>query len=192
MEFYLVRHGETEWNKAGRFQGQLDSDLTDLGIEQAKQLREDIKNHEFNKIYSSSSGRAYNTAKILTDEEVIKIDDLREINLGRWQGEKIEEIKEIDKELFHNYANKPSLFDHNKIDGEAIEEVRERAFNVLINLIDENKKGKFLLVTHGFTLKMLLSKIDNMPLDNLKDYPVPKNCEMIKIIYEDNMLKIIR
>ena len=62
----IVRHGETEWNKTGIQQGHLDSDLTLLGINQAKALAESLSMNKYDHLYSSDLGRAYNTAEIIS------------------------------------------------------------------------------------------------------------------------------
>ncbi len=80
-KLYITRHGETLWNTEGRMQGWNDSPLTDLGIKQAEWLRERIKDLKIDVIYSSPSGRAYNTAEIIKGNrelQVIKHDGYRE------------------------------------------------------------------------------------------------------------------
>ena len=73
MRIYFTRHGETEWNKLGIIQGQLDSALTSEGIEMGKRLREMSKDLNFDKVYSSDLGRAYDTARLICpDREIIK------------------------------------------------------------------------------------------------------------------------
>ena len=88
--FYLIRHGQTEFNKAGRMQGQIDSDLTELGREQAAASAIEIKEVDFSLCYHSPLGRTTETAQILTQHhknlELILIRDLIEIGFGDWEG----------------------------------------------------------------------------------------------------------
>ena len=82
---YLVRHGQTSWNLEGRTQGKKDSNLTSLGIKQAKKLGEYFKNIELNEIYCSPLERAYLTARIIANIKNLecKSDNrLIEMNLG--------------------------------------------------------------------------------------------------------------
>ena len=75
MNLYLVRHGETEWNRLKKFQGQQDSDLTETGVEQAKKLGKYLKkeNIVIDYLYSSPQKRAYETAELLDcNENIIK------------------------------------------------------------------------------------------------------------------------
>lgn len=82
----LVRHGETEWNKLGKFQGCTDIELSKDGINQAENLKLKL-NEEFDVIYSSPLKRAYETAKILAkDKDITILEDIREINFGEWEG----------------------------------------------------------------------------------------------------------
>lgn len=75
MKLYVVRHGETDWNKNFLMQGNTNTDLNETGISQAKEIREKLKDIDFDVCYSSPLSRAYNTAKIICDNKVnIKLD----------------------------------------------------------------------------------------------------------------------
>ena len=85
---YITRHGQTEWNVEGRFQGRADSKLTPLGESQALWLGERLKDERIDVIISSSSGRTITTSEKIRGERGIRIipnDNLREIYLGRWK-----------------------------------------------------------------------------------------------------------
>ena len=85
--FYIVRHGQTNWNILGKTQGHGNSDLTEQGIVQARELAEDITKYPIDYIYSSDLGRAIQTAEILGEKlnlEVQKTEGLREIGVGVW------------------------------------------------------------------------------------------------------------
>ena len=89
--FYIVRHGQTDWNILGKTQGHGNSDLTPQGIEQAKELSEDIGKYSIDYIFSSDLGRAMQTAQILGDKlniEVQKTEALREMGFGVWEDRK--------------------------------------------------------------------------------------------------------
>lgn len=107
--FYLVRHGETQWNQEQRLQGWLDSPLTDNGREAAAKLQQQLQLIPFVAAYCSSSGRAKETMDILTAHRQLPVyyeDNLREIFLGNWQGKRIEDIlmtNGLDYELYTKY-----------------------------------------------------------------------------------------
>ena len=91
--FYIVRHGETEWNTKKIMQGHLDSPLTENGINQAANLANELKEIEFIKVISSDLMRAYRTAKIIAVDKDIAVTStelLREINLGPFTGKKLD------------------------------------------------------------------------------------------------------
>lgn len=103
--FYIVRHGQTDWNILGKTQGHGNSDLTPQGIEQAKELSEDIGKYSIDYIFSSDLGRAMQTAQILGDKlniEVQKTEALREMGFGVWE---ILFNKRNSKRLFRYICN---------------------------------------------------------------------------------------
>ena len=91
---FLVRHGETEWNRLGKYQGCMDIDLAAEGIVQAQYISKRF-NGDFDYIYTSPLRRAVDTAEIIAAVKGIKPiieDDIREINFGEWEGLTIKEI----------------------------------------------------------------------------------------------------
>ena len=91
-ELYIIRHGETEWNRAARMQGGLDSALTELGRAQADQVAETLAgviHPDTHDLWSSPQGRALATAEPIskaTGCPVVAVDGLREIHMGDWVG----------------------------------------------------------------------------------------------------------
>lgn len=110
---YLVRHGETEWNRERRLQGQQDSPLTEKGREQAQRagllLRELIDNPEQYPVYASPLSRARDTAAIIShaldlDPDRLRIDDLlKEIKFGAWEGMTFDEIAAADPDNWRRF-----------------------------------------------------------------------------------------
>ena len=110
--FYIVRHGQTNWNILGKTQGHGNSDLTAKGIEQATELAESIVNYPIDYIYSSDLGRAVQTAQILGDKlniEVKETEALREMGFGEWEGLLIDEIKSNYASVYTTWRNEPHL-----------------------------------------------------------------------------------
>lgn len=160
MKIYLARHGQDEDNALGLLNGHRDRPLTHIGIEQAKQLAENIKNIglSFDKVYSSPLQRAYCTAEIITDtlgmNKPEKLDSLIERDFGVMTGKPIKEIESLpDSELLKTETITYFL----SPDGaENFPQLLKRADKVL----DWIKKThgpneKILLVTHGDFGKML-------------------------------------
>jgi len=157
----LIRHGETNWNKEGRFQGQIDIPLNDKGKGQASKASKYLEEIEFTKAFSSSMKRPYETAKIILNNNKIhieKIESLVEISHGLWEGKLEEEIKEIWPDMLKNWHEKPESI--TMPEGESIKQVSDRsisAWNLICNSQEENDTT--LLVAHDAVNKTLICHI---------------------------------
>ncbi|OEC00791.1 phosphoglycerate mutase [Lysinibacillus sphaericus] len=170
--FYLVRHGETVWNKEHRLQGWLDSPLSENGILHAKKLGEQLKNIPFTAAYSSTSGRAKETLHYLTAGRKLAIhyeDDLREIFLGHWQGKTVENIMAINRFDYELYTNYPAQFVATHT--ESFGEVTERAMYTLKNIAQRYPHEHILIVSHGVTIKCIINAILERGIDQLWTAP---------------------
>lgn len=188
---YLTRHGETEWNLARRLQGQLDSPLTDKGKLQAEWLRDRLKDVEFNAIYSSSSNRALDTAHIVKGHREMPIEkreELREIMMGKWEGQKVKVIEKEDPTNFFNFWNKPELFVTDS--GEDFDAVIERTYKILEE-IKANHTGNVLVVSHGIVLKSLLCAVAKKPLSELWEGPFMKQTSLTILEAREDGFEII-
>lgn len=158
LNLYITRHGETKWNTEGRLQGWMNSPLTEKGILQGQKLNQAVKMYDIQKIYSSPSERALKTAisaKGKLGVEIELMDELKEMNMGQWEGKTLEQIKEKEPENFENYWLRPHLFVKNT--GENFDEMLARTKRALDKIVQENPEGNVLIVTHGVTLKALMS-----------------------------------
>ncbi len=158
INLYITRHGETKWNTEKRLQGWLNSPLTEKGIAQGNKLQEAVKKYGIKKIYTSPSERALKTAMAAragTNIPVELMDELKEMNMGDWEGRTIEEIRIKEPENFLNYWEAPDLFVKNS--GEDFEEILTRSKKAIEKILEEEKEGNILIVTHGVTLKALMS-----------------------------------
>ena len=121
----LVRHGETDWNKQGRFQGQIDIPLNQKGKEQAKAASGFLKNISIQKAFSSSLSRPRETAQIILKEhpgiEISLKDNLKEIGHGKWEGKLESEIKSDWPNLLKKWKTFPE--EVQMPEGENIKEV---------------------------------------------------------------------
>ncbi|HTX79968.1 MAG TPA: histidine phosphatase family protein [Longilinea sp.] len=94
-EIWFIRHGQTDWNVAHRFQGQIDTSLNDNGFAQARALAETLAGHDFAALYSSDIARARQTAGIISDKVGLPVQiepRLREIGQGHWEDLTLEEV----------------------------------------------------------------------------------------------------
>ena len=157
----LIRHGETNWNKEGRFQGQIDIPLNEKGKEQASKASQYLKEIEFTKAFSSSMKRPYETAKIILKNnniQIEKIESLVEINHGLWEGKLEEEIEQIWPEMLRDWHEKPESV--TMPEGESIKQVSDRAISAWNHICNSQKeKDTTLLVAHDAVNKTLLCHI---------------------------------
>jgi glucosyl-3-phosphoglycerate phosphatase len=147
-DLWVIRHGETEWNREGRFQGALDSPLTDLGQAQARAVGATLTPFPQATLYSSPQGRARATAALaFPDVPVIPDPRLVEIGMGDWSGLTRAEIDRRwpgpdDEDIFALYARCPG--------GEPHDALWDRVSSFLADLT-----GPAVIVTHGFTSRFL-------------------------------------
>ncbi|CDA07562.1 phosphoglycerate mutase [Fusobacterium nucleatum YWH7199] len=195
MEIYFVRHGQTIWNVEKRFQGLSDSPLTELGITQAKLLGEKLKDIKFDKFYSTSLKRAYDTANYIKgnrEQKVEIFDDFVEISMGDMEGIKQEDFKKLYPEQVKNFFFNQLEYDPSSFGGENFLEVRERVIRGLNKFIELNKNyERVLAVSHGATLKTLLHYISGKDISTLSDEAIPKNTSYTIVKYENGKFEII-
>jgi len=166
---YILRHGETEWNRAERLQGHLDSPLTERGRAQAREQREILSElllpagHVT--VMSSPSPRALRTAEIALPGHPIAQDArLLEIDLGDWAGRVLSEIRADHPEIAA--ATDPHLWKFTAPRGERLAQMAARCQSLLASL-----HGPTVLVTHGITSRVLRCLALGLPPEDLSSMP---------------------
>jgi alpha-ribazole phosphatase len=154
MKLLLIRHGQTDWNIARRFQGQSDVLLNQTGKNQAKALAERLSSQHVDALYSSDLARAIETAKIIRKSEWHSDPRLREINFGDWEGLTYNKIKEkypaaLAERETDIYKNAPP-------NGETLEQLSARVQSMLNELYAKHKEQTVLIIAHGGVLQILL------------------------------------
>ncbi len=155
----LVRHGETDWNKQGRFQGQIDIPLNQNGKAQAQAASGFLKNISIQKAFSSSLSRPRETAQIILKEhpqiEIFLKDNLKEIGHGKWEGKLESEIESDWPDLLKTWKIFPDKVQ--MPDGENIKEVSARSINGWIEVCNQIKNDETaLVVAHDAVNKTIL------------------------------------
>ncbi len=166
----VIRHGETEWNIHNRFQGHLDSKLTQPGIKQAEAIADTLEEEVFDVIYSSDLDRAKHTAEIIARRLHMRVNtekDLREINLGVMQGLKKDEFIIKYPEVISNYHADPGYVIPG---GESKLQLYKRVTEVLEKIIRKHKGRSILLVAHGGVLDCIIRLIFDMPLNKQRNF----------------------
>ena len=169
MKIYLCRHGETDWNKANRIQGNVNIPLNEAGIELARKTKIgfDQEGLVFDKVYSSHLDRAIQTAQILCGHESIHKDPrISEIDFGVYEGDPVPMTMPTDehaKNLFQCFHNPHSYIPKG---GESYEEVIQRGKDFLETEIyqEEHLDQTCLIAAHGGIIHALVGIIENQPL----------------------------
>lgn len=154
---YLVRHGESEWNILRKVQGQINTNLTDVGREQAKKAAERLSKEKIDIIFSSDLSRAFDTAKIIGDKlglEVNTFEELREIKFGVWEGLTTKEI--LDKYSKEHIIWMTEPHNLNLPEAERLIDLQERLLRIVNALLKNNKDKNILIVSHGASIKALI------------------------------------
>jgi len=165
-KLYITRHGQTEWNLEGRWQGQKDSKLTTLGENQATWLGDRLYDEKIDVIITSSSPRAIKTAEIIRGDRSIEIefsDDLREISLGPWEGMLHVEVDELYGDAQHEFWHNPR--EYRPIKGESFIELIDRVSGEVERIISKHDGKTILMVSHGVTIKALMAYYEDKTLN---------------------------
>ena len=161
----LCRHGQTEFNAALRFQGQMDEPLSELGKLQARKLGERLADVPLHAAYSSDLGRAHETAKLaLAGRDVALALDarLREIAFGRWEGMTFAEIRV-------KYPDDVAARERDRVHyaipgGESVAQMGERVSGFLEDVLPKHAGQTLLVMAHGGTVNALLATLLDIPL----------------------------
>jgi uncharacterized protein len=179
---YLIRHGETLWNKQQRLQGEKDSPLTELGEKQARSAGLFLKDLQLDLLCSSPLGRALQTAHIIQEEigmalrspAIPTFSDLRETSVGMFEGLSIEELdKHSSGQYFKSLSPEEQFYTPIALGAETRQKTAERALTCLLQIAHQHPKKKIGIVTHGGLIRALKSFL-------LQQYDLPKigNCEI--------------
>jgi alpha-ribazole phosphatase len=161
MNLLLVRHGQTDWNLAQRFQGQSDIPLNETGRKQAQALADRLSAEPFDAVYSSDLQRATETARIICRSGFQPDNRLREVNFGGWEGLTYDTIKEKFPDALEAWEN--NIFKNAPPNGETLEGLSARVQSMLDELRAKHQDQTVLIVAHGGVLQTLICLALNLP-----------------------------
>jgi broad specificity phosphatase PhoE len=168
----LARHGETEWNRIGRYQGWADPTLNDTGREQARALAEQLRSTPIDAVYSSDLRRARETAEILAEPHAVPVvvePGLREVNVGEWSG-----LTRAEVERRFPDGERPG--------GETREQHAARVLAAAEGIARAHPGERVLLVSHGGTMRALRMHVSDEPF-----HPIA-NCAVLELHFRDDRL----
>ena len=190
---FIVRHTETIGNVEERLTGLQDYEITEKGKILIKKLTKELENIKFDKIYSSTSGRAIKTIEPIAKKQNLKIeenDKLWEMNFGKYDGLRWEEVNKIQPEI------KQTQKEINEITGipnqETMEEVANIMYDCIFKILKENEGKTILISSHGVAIEAFLRKIENIKFKYEREKFCQHNVAINELEYENNKFKIIR
>jgi broad specificity phosphatase PhoE len=164
---FLVRHGETTWNRQKRVMGRREIPLNRVGIAQAKRIALLIREIGVEAVYTSPLTRAMETARILASSESLPIKadtGLTEVAFGRWEGQLFKDIRK-DK-AYQRFAARP--LESAVPGGETIVDVQNRGIKAIRRALDEFPRARLLFVSHGDVIRAVLCRFMGIPLEEYR------------------------
>lgn len=190
---FIVRHTETVGNIEKRLTGRQDYEVTPRGEKLIQKLTTELSNIKFDKIYSSTSGRAIRTVENLAELNNLEIEtkeDLCEMYFGKYDGWKWEDVNRIQPEI------KQRQNEINEISGieeqETMEHVADRMDKCIRNIVQANIGKTILISSHGVAIEAFLRKISGIPFNQEREKFCQYNVAINELEYENDKFKIIQ
>lgn len=172
-EIILIRHGETQWNIEGRWQGHADSPLTKKGVNQAKAVAKRLRETSFSALYSSDLGRAMQTATIIshvTGHEIVADQRLRERNVGVLQGMTLKEMMTRYPEEWSQYQSQKA--EYVIPEGESANQRSQINIEFLTGIAKKHMGECAVIITHGGVLNNLFKHVLKIPPEGNRRYKI--------------------
>lgn len=180
MRLFIVRHGETDWNRAGRFQGQQDTDLTEHGLAQGEKVAAYLAPHAFEAVVSSPLKRARVTGEKIARAAgcpVFEImDQLTEINHGDWEGLLSTEVQKTWPRIVDLWHTAPHTVIMPGDGGESLRSVQIRSLDAA-DAIAAKYDGDVCVAAHDAVIKVLLCHYLDAPLSSFWRFQIA-NCSL--------------
>ena len=184
----LARHGETDWNAVGRWQGHTDRSLTELGRRQAAELAERLADVELDAVYSSDLLRAIETAEPVANRlglPLRTLPELREVDVGTWAGLTRDEVAERFPDGFRRWSEWQTGWE----DGETYDEMGERVVGAILRLAGKHPGERILVVSHGGAIRALHAAAAGIDIATFRQLrPVVENARVTAILVENGRL----
>ena len=180
-QIILIRHGETEWNLSGRWQGHADSPLSPRGVSQAAALGERMKKEDLNFFYSSDLGRAQHTARLVGGPSgwtPTLMESLRERDLGVLEGLTTDEMLVNKPEEYQSFREDGT--DYQVPGGESFRQFYNRCSQALEDIASKHPGKKIGVVTHGGVLGAIFRYVLQIPLEAERNF-VLLNCSINRL-----------
>lgn len=181
LELVLLRHGETDSNKNGKYLGWTDVELNKYGVSQAEKARDKLKHISFDVVISSPLKRARETAEIIS-EDIIYNSELKETNFGLWDNLSFQEIKEKYPQDYKLWMKDWGGFIFPE--GESALDMHKRAVNFVDEIINKKQQGTVLIVTHAGLIRSIIAHLLGMEIAGAWHFHID-NCSITRIQITD-------
>ncbi len=189
---YIIRHGETDLNKAGIVQGRgMDTNLNETGRKQGEAFYRAYKNISFDKIYTSVLKRTHQTVKQFIDSGIAweQLSGLDEMAWGDYEGKAVsEETRGRFKKIMQSWKN--GDLDVRFENGESPNEVQIRQKEALEIIMSHPEENTILICMHGRAMRLLLCLLNNQPLTEMDNYP-HRNTTLYKVNFDGEKFHIV-
>lgn len=196
MEIYIVRHGETVWNREKRLQGTSDIELNEEGRRLARETGKNLWNVEFDIVYASPLKRAYETAELITAKRpitIIRDNRIREIGFGVLEGKTTDQMTEEERKRVNQFFEAPESYIPAE-GGEQIEDAAKRAAEFIkeqIEPLEEKGYKRIMIVAHGAINKAMMMYIKQHGKQLFWSGGFQKNCNAIIVDYKNGCYQVI-
>jgi 2,3-bisphosphoglycerate-dependent phosphoglycerate mutase len=173
-ELLFIRHGETDWNRQQRFQGQIDVPLNAMGHAQAARLGQRLAGETHDALFSSDLTRAQETAAPMAaawGRQPVLVPGLREQSFGVLEGLDVPTIKQQHAALWQQWLEHRA--DFALPGGESLRQFHTRVLDAVRQLVVDAAGRRLVIVTHGGVLDMLWRTANGLPLDGLRACEIP-------------------
>lgn len=188
---HLIRHGQVVGHDQKRYNGQTDVALTDIGIEQYHQLKERLSDTPVSACYTSDLTRCVTGANIICGQfgiEPVRRRELRELNIGIWEGLTWQEIKATWPEEWQ--ARLADLVNHRVPQGENLLDVETRVLPVINEIVERHRGQEVLVVGHGGVNRIVLLNAIGAPLARVFNIEQTYGCYNIIDYYADGNVTV--
>ena len=190
-EIIIIRHGETEWNQTGRFQGHSDVPLSETGRAQAEALGRNLALDHVDAIYASDLIRAMETAAPLAARFSLTVTPdplLRELNFGAWEGRSFSDVNAENPNAMKQFYNDPEYADIPN--SEPFPDFQKRVAGRVREIAAEQRGKRVVIVSHGASIRILLTDILAMPIRSIWHIS-QLNTAVNKIRFEDDGFAVV-
>ena len=191
MRLIVVRHGQTPFNAEGRFTGQLDIPLSELGKQQAEALGQRLAEIHLDAIVSSDLQRARATAQAIARHHNLPVEedaDLREIAFGVWEGETYAEVVAQDEALVQRWETDPARYA--PPGGETLTQLHVRVIRALERWQRQYPQGTVLWAVHGGVIEVLLCHVFKVALSRRWEFR-QENASMTEIEVSNQGARVV-